>query len=70
MAEEQCLEPSFEGDQRWRRDDVRWQTVPNASCGDCESAVADSDQCVNRRINGVAVCVCVRPRDIIAGNDW
>jgi len=22
-AEEQCVEPSFEGDQRWRSDDVR-----------------------------------------------
>jgi len=42
-AEEQCLQPSLEGDQRWRRDDVRQQTVPNASCGDCESAVADGD---------------------------
>jgi len=26
-AEEQCPQSSFEGDQRWRRDDVRWQTV-------------------------------------------
>jgi len=42
-AEEQCLQPSLEGDQRWRRDDVRQQTVPNASCGDCDSAVADGD---------------------------
>jgi len=42
-AEEQCVEPSFECDQRWRRDDVRWQSVPNASCGDCEGAVADGD---------------------------
>jgi len=24
-------------------DDVRWQNVPNASCGDCESTVADGD---------------------------
>ena len=51
-----------------KRDDVRWQTVPNASCGDCGRAVAGSDQCVYRRANGVAVCVCVcvcaRPRDI------
>ena len=23
-AKEQCLEPSFEGNQQWRRDYVRW----------------------------------------------
>jgi len=40
-AEEQCVEPSFEGDKRWRRDDVRWQAVPKASCRDCDSAVSD-----------------------------
>ena len=39
----QRLQPSFEGDHRWRRGDVRWQTVLNASCGDCEGAVADGD---------------------------
>ena len=48
-AEEECVEPSFEGDERWRRDDVRWQSVPNASCGDCENAVADGD--ASRRWN-------------------
>ena len=37
-AEEQCLELSFEADQRWRRDDVRCQTIPNVSCGDCDIA--------------------------------
>jgi len=42
-AEEQWLEPSFEGDQRWWRDYIRWQSVPDASCGDCENAVADGD---------------------------
>jgi len=43
-AEKWCLQPSFEGDQRWRCDDVRWQSVANArSGGDCESAVADGD---------------------------
>ena len=43
-AEEQCVEPSFEGDQRWRSDDVRWQSVADArSCGDCGCAVADAD---------------------------
>jgi len=48
-AEEQCVEPSFEGDQQWRRDDVRWQSVANArSCGDCQGAVAD----VIRRVGG------------------
>jgi len=40
-AEEKCLQSSFEGDQRWRRNDVRRQTVPNATCGDCENVVAD-----------------------------
>ena len=43
MADEQCLQPSFEGYQWWRRDDVIWQTVPNRSCGDCRGAVADGD---------------------------
>jgi len=42
-AEEQCLEPWFEGDQWWRCDVVRRQSIPNASCGDCESTVADGD---------------------------
>jgi len=37
-AEEQCVELSFEADQRWRRDDVRCQTIPNVSCGDCNIA--------------------------------
>jgi len=40
-AEEQCLWLLFEGDQRWRCDDVRWQIVANASCRDFEGIVAD-----------------------------
>ena len=48
-AEEQCVEPSFEGDQRWRRDDIRRQSVPDTrSCGDCDCAVAD----MIRRLGG------------------
>jgi len=42
-AEEWRLQPSLEDGQRWRRSDVRWQTVPNASCSDSESAVRDGD---------------------------
>ena len=42
-AEEQCLWLSFEGDQRWWCDDVRWQIVANASCRDFEGIVADRD---------------------------
>ena len=47
-AEEQFLEPSFEGDQRWWRDDVRWHTVLNASCTDSESASLT----VTQRVDG------------------
>ena len=51
-AEEQCAEPSFEGDQRWRRDDVRSQVVAETSCRDCEGACLRSTDWLTRAGDG------------------
>jgi len=49
-------------DGEWRRDDIRWQTVPKATCRDFKSAVADvgerAARASNRTESTMTVHVC------------